>query len=89
MIHELKVWPKHFELLRTGMKKFEIRKTDRPFEIGHVLALQEWSPVNHCYSGRQLHFKITCLYQGEQYGIMAGFAVLGITAVSMKGNFES
>lgn len=89
MIHELKVWPEHFELLRTGMKKFEIRRSDRPFEIGHILSLQEWSPVNHRYSGRQLRFKITCIYQGEQYGIMAGFAVLGISTISTKDQFES
>lgn len=89
MIHELKVWPEHFELLRTGLKKFEIRRTDRSFEIGHVLSLQEWSPVNRRYSGRQLCFKITCIYQGEQYGIMAGFAVLGISTISTKRRFES
>lgn len=89
MIHELKVWPEHFELLRTGLKKFEIRRNDRPFEVGHILALQEWSPVNLRYSGRRLHYKITCIYQGEQYGIMAGFAVLGISTISTESCFES
>ena len=89
MIHNLKVWPEHFELLRTGSKRFEIRKADRSFEIGHVLSLQEWSPVNLNYSGRQLHFEITCIYQGEQFGIMEGFAVLGISAISTIGRYES
>jgi len=79
MIHQLKIHPEHFELLRTGLKRFEIRKDDRGFEIGHVLSLQEWSPINRRYSGRQLHFKITCKYQGEQFGIQEGYAVLGLS----------
>jgi hypothetical protein len=79
MIHQLKVHPEYFELLRTGLKKFEIRKDDRPFEIGHVLSLKEWSPIDRRYSGRQLHFKITCIYRGEHFGVMDGFAILGLS----------
>lgn len=47
MIHVLKVEPAYFEALRTGRKRFELRKEEEgeePFTAGDFLALNEWDP---------------------------------------------
>ena len=45
MIHVRKVLPEYFEALRTGRKRFELRKeeeSEEPFSTGDFLALNEW-----------------------------------------------
>ena len=41
MIHELKILPVFFTDVISGKKTFEIRKNDRPFQEGDLLALNE------------------------------------------------
>ena len=46
MIHVRKVLPEYFEALRTGRKRFELRKEEEgeePFSAGDFLALNEWT----------------------------------------------
>lgn len=42
MIHELKILPMYFEAVISGKKTFEIRKADRPYKVGDLLALNEF-----------------------------------------------
>lgn len=42
MIHELKILPEYFNAVISGEKTFEIRKNDRPFHKGDLLALNEY-----------------------------------------------
>lgn len=42
MIHELKILPHFFTDVIKGEKTFEIRKNDRPFHKGDLLALNEY-----------------------------------------------
>ena len=42
MIHELKIYPEYFKAVISGEKTFEIRKNDRPFHKGDLLALNEF-----------------------------------------------
>ncbi len=42
MIHELKTYPEHFSAVISGEKTFEIRKNDRPYHKGDLLALNEF-----------------------------------------------
>ena len=42
MIHELKILPCFFKAVISGEKTFEIRKADRPFKVGDLLALNEF-----------------------------------------------
>jgi hypothetical protein len=54
MIHALKTWPLPFELVRTGVKRFEYRRNDRPqaFVKDDVLVLREFDPGKGTYTGR-------------------------------------
>ena len=63
MIHVRKVLPEYFEALRTGRKRFELRKEepDEPsFAVGDFLAVNEYEPtlepLAECYTGRCLLF---------------------------------
>ena len=42
MIHELKILPEYFNAVISGEKTFEIRKNDRAFHKGDLLALNEF-----------------------------------------------
>lgn len=46
MIHELKILPEYFEAVISGEKSFEIRKNDRPFHKGDLIALNEYNGQN-------------------------------------------
>lgn len=46
MIHELKIYPEYFKAVISGEKTFEIRKNDRPFHKGDLLALNEFDGQN-------------------------------------------
>lgn len=42
MRHALKCWPESFEALWGGLKSYEIRKTDRNYQVGDSLQIMEW-----------------------------------------------
>lgn len=65
MIHELKIKPEFFEDCACGRKTFEVRRNDRPFEIGDYLALNEWDGEN--YTGRCALFAITYILCDVDY----------------------
>ena len=52
MIHELKIYPQYFEDVISGKKAFEIRKNDRRFSVGDLLALNEFNVDTVSYTGR-------------------------------------
>jgi hypothetical protein len=52
MIHELKTAPEYFEAVISGEKSFEVRKNDRSFKKGDLLALNEFDRTERTYSGR-------------------------------------
>jgi hypothetical protein len=77
--HLLKTWPRYWQAVADGTKTFEIRKDDRAFEVGDVLALLEWDPATGEHTGRSLHRTVTyVLRDAEQFGVQPGFAVLGL-----------
>jgi hypothetical protein len=55
-VHELKCWPKFFQHIITGTKRFEVRKNDRNFEVADWVELREWDPETHMYTGK-VHIK--------------------------------
>lgn len=82
MIHELKSWPMFYEPVRTGAKKFEIRKDDRGYKIGDILYLKEYVPDEDRYTGRELVAAVTYLMPAfPELGVMAGYCVMSIDQV--------
>ena len=85
-IHSLKTVNPHFYLLSNGEKTFEIRKSDRDFQVGNLLHLQEYiyaDPVNPSnggrYTGKSIYRKITHILDGEKWGIMPGYVVMSLS----------
>jgi Domain of unknown function (DUF3850) len=78
MTHALKTWPEYFQAVLKGDKTFEVRLFDRPFKVGETLLLQEWDNFNKCYTGDEVEREITYILEGGQFGIEAGYMVMGI-----------
>lgn len=77
MVHELKIAPEYFKDVRTGLKKFEIRKNDRDFKVGDRLFLKEWN--NYHYTGKSINVVVTYI---TDYMQKSGYVVLGIENTS-------
>lgn len=75
MIHDLKILPEYFVEVVRGNKTFEVRKDDRPFNVGDELILYE---VN-CgrYTGRNIKVIITYILRNPDY-CKEGYCILGI-----------
>lgn len=54
-----KIWPKYFEDIKSGKKKYELRLNDFNIDEGDVLLLQEWDPKTKKYTGREINKKVT------------------------------
>jgi len=78
MIHDLKIHPVHFVHVKSGHKKFELRKNDRPYAVGHTLRLREWCPDRECYTGNEVITKITHTLRGPRPGLSEGYVILSI-----------
>lgn len=53
MIHDLKIWPEHFNPLLGGLKTAEIRWDDRGYTAGDTLHLREFDPSSGTFTGRE------------------------------------
>lgn len=89
-VHDLKTHPRYWQHVAAGLKRFEVRKDDRGFREGDVLVLHEWPEAPRrdqpcmCKSGgchrptRRIRRRVTYVLPGGQYGIEAGYVVLGL-----------
>lgn len=75
MIHELKTLPQYFEDVISGKKQFEVRKFDRPFHVGDLLALNEFE--NKMYTGRSCLVYIDYMLSDSEY-VKKDYVILGI-----------
>lgn len=76
---DLKVLPKFFEDLTTGLKNFELRYNDRDFQVGDILCLREWDDQTKQYSGNHRAREVTyVLHQGVPRGLEPGYVILGL-----------
>jgi hypothetical protein len=96
MTHDLKTWPEFFEPLRTGEKRFELRKEDGcAFRVGDTLRLREWSKEAGC-TGRELSMDVRYLISGPLYGLERGHVCMSLVPsnasgqprLAQKGNHE-
>lgn len=86
--HRLKSWPQFFDLVLSGHKTHELRRTDdRDFRIGDWLRLQEFDPETRQYSGRELTARITYITSAKdpcalsEQSLHPDFCILSITRV--------
>ncbi len=71
--HELKILPEYFTAVASGIKRFEIRKNDRGYNVGDILRLNEYE--NGKYTGNVHVVEITYI---TDYAQQDNFVVLGI-----------
>ena len=64
MIHQLKIIPDHFHDVISGRKTFEVRRNDRDFHAGDLLALNEYDAV-FGYTGRSCLVRTDYILQRE------------------------
>ena len=75
--HELKIFARWFDDVKSGKKRFELRKADRDYEVGDFLCLREFE--NGKYTGREVTVMITYILKGTgEYGLAEGYWILGI-----------
>lgn len=95
MIHELKIWPEPFELIRLGVKTCEVRQEIgggqfREFRAGDVLKLREFSPIaggNRIaagYTGRWITAHVTEILKLDEAPHGWGIQVKGCGIVVMS-----
>lgn len=53
-----KIWPKYFDLVSAGKKRFELRVADFEINEGDILVLEEWDQKINQYTGRKIEKKI-------------------------------
>ncbi len=85
MIHALKTAPVHFEASTAGIKGFEVRKNDRPYNAGDYVALNEWN--NEGYTGRCTLYKIVYILSDPEY-CKEGYVVLGLEPCAIRTRGE-
>ena len=76
MEHQIKCWPEYFKAIVDGTKNFEVRNNDRDYQVGDRLYLAEWEDDK--YTGMVVTKPITYVLEGGQFGIEAGYVVLGL-----------
>lgn len=67
MIHELKIFDIFFKDVISGKKTFEIRKKDRDFQEGDLLALNEYDDHNACYTGNSCLVYVDYILSDSDY----------------------
>ena len=82
-IHELKTVPPFFNLVESGVKKFEMRINDRDYQVGDVLHLREYVPQKNItaayYTGRECLVRVTyILTHGALPDMPNNFVIMSI-----------
>lgn len=75
MIHALKILPNYFEDVISGRKTFEIRKNDRDYKVGDLLALNEWT--GETYTGRSCLVTVDYIIDDKDF-CKEGYVIMSI-----------
>lgn len=78
MTHHLKIQPEYFEAVRSGAKRFEVRRDDRVpcYAVGDTLILEEIRD-DGIYTGRDVAVFVDYIYRGA-IGLKDGYCIMGI-----------
>lgn len=79
-IHKLKVGLKYYTEIDNHNKTFELRKNDRDFKVRDFLYLQPFDndKQEEVMMGRQLAKVTYVLKDAHEFGLMEGYAILGL-----------
>lgn len=67
MIHEAKCHPECFEKLKSGVKPFEVHKKDRPYQIGDLLAVNEFADFQYEFCSDDERERFNRMSEGGRY----------------------
>jgi hypothetical protein len=74
-LHFLKTEIESYKAVEKGLKKFELCKNDRDFQIGDMLYLEEVN--NGWYTGRVLsRLEIKYILHGGKHGLAEGYCII-------------
>ena len=85
MIHELKILPEYFNAVISGEKTFEIRKNDRPFHKGDLLALNEFD--GQYWTGNSCLVYVDYILNNPDY-VKKDMVIMGIKLCSVLRHTE-
>ena len=88
-VHVLKTWPEAFEAVRRGDKTAEFRRNDRDFQLGDMLILVEYCPVQQKETGHELLRTISHMVEGPAFGIPEGFTMLSFRTIGARMGLPS
>lgn len=92
---ELKVWPKYFDALWSGVKTWELRLDDRGYTVGQTWLLREYQPVytdineaveyKGFYPGRSIKVEITYVIDRDcPFGLAPGWVIWSFREIERK-----
>jgi len=87
MRHELKIAPKYFVGVDRGVKKFEIRKDDRPFKTGDTLWLREYKFPGE-YTGLWVCALVTDVFRDPGFGLQDGYCIMSIEVTNWGSDVD-
>ena len=58
-----KTWPREFETMKSGEKRFDFRVADFDIKDGDILILEEWDPETKKYTGRKIEKKVNKVFK--------------------------
>ena len=83
--HKLKLNTDYYEDSASGVKTFEIRKSDRNFKVGDILELREWvwSAIdgNGAYTGN-VHWKIITYILEDKAFLTEGYVCMAVAPIA-------
>lgn len=84
-VHYLKIKPEYYKDVECGLKKFELRKNDRDFQVGDILMLIKLDDKGN-ETDQVTRVKVNYILKDcPQYGLKDGYAILGIDTGSHIG----
>ena len=81
MIHELKLSTEFFPDVISGKKTFEVRKNDRCFKVGDLLALNEYNVELQYYTGNSCLVYVDYILNDKSF-CKEGYIVMAIKPCS-------
>ena len=80
MRHKIKIRPEYYKAVIAQMKKFELRRNDRNYQVGDEVELTEWDDKG--FTGRYCTVIITYVLKDvPQYGLADGYCIFGWSSV--------